>query len=50
MPEHVHVLMSDPKRGTPSTVLQMPPVSLLLNSICLDKLSKFYKWRWSSPY
>ncbi|HXY03301.1 MAG TPA: transposase, partial [Terriglobales bacterium] len=23
MPEHVHVLMSEPARGTPSTVLQM---------------------------
>ncbi len=23
MPEHVHLLMSEPKKGTPSTVLQM---------------------------
>jgi len=23
MPNHVHLLMSDPKKGTPSTVLQM---------------------------
>src|SRR5216683_1146827 len=24
MPEHVHLLMSEPRSGTPSTVLQMP--------------------------
>ena len=24
MPEHVHLLLSEPKKGTPSTVLQTP--------------------------